>query len=182
MNKRSTKFYRKNEAEVMRRLGLRETKNSGAGWIEKCDGQSEDFICELKSTDNESYGLKQSVLHTLEYHACVAHKTPVFALQFLNTDEIWVAIKEDDFRAYKEYVEQKRKQEEKEIDVDNEEEQSYNICMGSRNVGKTYLARQAYMKQREKERKQREQEFKTKQRERRRNIGKKIQAKRNCDI
>lgn len=105
MNKRSTKFYRKNEAEVMKRLGFKPTKNSGAGWVEKCDGQSENFICELKSTDKESYTLKQKTLHELEYHACVAHKTPVFALQFLNRDEIWVAIKEEDIQAYRELIE-----------------------------------------------------------------------------
>lgn len=105
MNKRSTKFYRKNEAEVMKRLGFKPTKNSGAGWVEKCDGQSENFICELKSTDKESYTLKQKTLQELEYHACVAHKTPVFALQFLNRDEIWVAIKEEDIQAYKELIE-----------------------------------------------------------------------------
>ena len=43
MVKRSTKFYRKNEAEVMQQLGLKPTKNSGAGWIEKEDGQNEQF-------------------------------------------------------------------------------------------------------------------------------------------
>lgn len=31
MNKRSTKFYRKNEAEVMKCLGFKPTRNSGAG-------------------------------------------------------------------------------------------------------------------------------------------------------
>lgn len=31
--KRSTKFYRKNEREVMKGLGFKPTKNSGAGWI-----------------------------------------------------------------------------------------------------------------------------------------------------
>lgn len=30
---RSGKFYRRNEAEVMKSLGLRPTKNSGSGWI-----------------------------------------------------------------------------------------------------------------------------------------------------
>lgn len=105
MNKRSTKFYRKNEAEVMKRLGLKPTKNSGAGWVEKCDGQSEDFICELKSTDKESYTLKQKTLHELEYHACVAHKIPLFAFQFLNRDEVWVAIKEEDIQAYRGLIE-----------------------------------------------------------------------------
>lgn len=33
MAKRSGKWYRKNEAEIMRDLGLRPTINSGSGWI-----------------------------------------------------------------------------------------------------------------------------------------------------
>lgn len=49
--KRSGKFYRKNEAEVMESLGLKPTKNSGSGWVEKEDGQSDEIICQLKSTD-----------------------------------------------------------------------------------------------------------------------------------
>lgn len=105
MNKRSTKWYRKNEAEVMRRLGLKPTKNSGAGWIEKCDGENEHFLCELKSTDHESFSIKQSVLHVLEHHALEAHKIPLFAFQFINRDEVWVAIKEDDIQAYRELIE-----------------------------------------------------------------------------
>lgn len=105
MNKRSTKWYRKNEAEVMHRLGLKPTKNSGAGWIEKCDGESRHFLCELKSTDHESFSIKQSVLHVLEHHALEAHKIPLFAFQFINRDEVWVAIKEDDIQAYRELIE-----------------------------------------------------------------------------
>lgn len=105
MNKRSTKWYRKNEAEVMHRLGLKPTRNSGAGWIEKCDGESENFLCELKSTDHESFSIKQSVLHVLEHHALEAHKIPLFAFQFINRDEVWVAIKEEDIKAYRELIE-----------------------------------------------------------------------------
>lgn len=105
MNKRSTKWYRKNEAEVMHRLGLKPTKNSGAGWIEKCDGENEHFLCELKSTDHESFSIKQSVLHVLEHHALEAHKIPLFAFQFINRDEVWVAIKEEDIKAYRELIE-----------------------------------------------------------------------------
>lgn len=30
---RSGRFYRRNEAEVMKSLGLRPTKNSGSGWV-----------------------------------------------------------------------------------------------------------------------------------------------------
>lgn len=105
MNKRSTKWYRKNEAEVMHRLGLKPTRNSGAGWIEKCDGENEHFLCELKSTDHESFSIKQSVLHVLEHHALEAHKIPIFAFQFINRDEVWVAIKEEDIQAYRELIE-----------------------------------------------------------------------------
>lgn len=106
MTKRSTKFYRKNEAEVMHRLGFKPTRNSGATWIEKCDGQSDHCICELKSTDNSSFTVKQEYLHTLESHAIEAHKLPVFAFQFLNTDEVWLSIKESDIEAFKDLLRQ----------------------------------------------------------------------------
>ena len=106
MTKRSTKFYRKNEAEVMHRLGFKPTRNSGATWIEKCDGQSDHCICELKSTDNSSFTLKQDYLHTLESHAIEAHKLPVFAFQFLNADEVWISIKESDIEAFKVLIRQ----------------------------------------------------------------------------
>lgn len=106
MTKRSTKFYRKNEAEVMKRIGFKPTRNSGATWIEKCDGQSDHCICELKSTDNSSFTVKQEYLHTLESHAIEAHKLPVFAFQFLNTDEVWLSIKESDIEAFKDLIRQ----------------------------------------------------------------------------
>ena len=106
MTKRSTKFYRKNETEVMERIGFKPTRNSGATWIEKCDGQSDHCICELKSTDNSSFTVKQEYLHTLESHAIEAHKLPVFAFQFLNTDEVWLSIKESDIGAFKDLIRQ----------------------------------------------------------------------------
>lgn len=104
MTKRTTKWYRKNEAEVMHRLGFKPTRNSGATWIDKGDGQNEHCICELKSTDNASYRLEQTTLHTLEANAIEAHKLPVFALQFLNVDEVWLAVKETDIEAFKQLV------------------------------------------------------------------------------
>lgn len=106
MTKRSTKFYRKNESEVMKRIGFKPTRNSGATWIEKCDGQSDHCICELKSTDNSSFTVKQEYLHTLEDHAIEAHKLPVFVFQFLNTDEVWLSIKESDIEAFKGLIRQ----------------------------------------------------------------------------
>ena len=91
--KRSGKFYRKNEAEVMKSLGLKPTKNSGSGWIEKEDGQSEDVICQLKSTDAESIRIHKKDLDVLSYNAAVVHKLPVFAIQFLQSNEVYLLVK-----------------------------------------------------------------------------------------
>ena len=91
--KRSGKFYRKNEAEVMKSLGLTPTKNSGSGWIEKEDGQSEHVICQLKSTDANSIKINKKDLDTLQYNASVSHKIPVFAIQFLQSNEVYLIIK-----------------------------------------------------------------------------------------
>ena len=98
----------------MKRLGFKPTRNSGATWIEKCDGQSDHCICELKSTDNSSFTVKQEYLHTLEAHAIEAHKLPVFAFQFLNTDEVWLSVKESDIEAFKDIIKQSMLEELKE--------------------------------------------------------------------
>lgn len=102
--KRSTKFYRKNETEVMESLGLKPTKNSGSGWVEKEDGQNDYVICQLKSTDAQSIKVNQSDIRILEKNAMVAHKIPVFAIQFLNTGEVWLMAKPEDFTSVAECI------------------------------------------------------------------------------
>lgn len=97
--KRSGKFYRKNEAEVMKSLGFKPTPGSGAGWLHKEDGENECAICQLKSTDAESIRIQQKDLHTLEYNAAISHKTPVFAVQFLQSNEVWLMVKPEDLGA-----------------------------------------------------------------------------------
>lgn len=123
--KRSGKFYRKNEKEVMESLGLKATYNSGSGWVEKEDGQNDYLICQLKSTDAQSIKINQKDIRILEHNASVEHKLPVFAIQFLNTGEVWLMAKPEDFVEVTEYIntgEIKRKNEivcsvdEKEID------------------------------------------------------------------
>ena len=94
--KRSGKFYRKNEAEVMESLGLKPTINSGSTWIEKEDGQSEDIICQLKSTDAQSIRIVKKDIDTLIYNSMVVHKLPVFAIQFLSTNEVFLLIRPED--------------------------------------------------------------------------------------
>lgn len=182
MNKRSTKFYRKNEAEVMKRLGFKPTKNSGAGWVEKEDGQSEQCICQLKSTDKQSISIKQNDIHILEQNAAISHKLPVFAIQFLNTNEVWVMIKPEDLSLIQNLVAgddiSEQLQSGFDLDVDNEDDTCYNGAVRSRRAGKSYIARQAYMKQREKERIEQKQKFKQrmkeKNRERRKQVGKEV--------
>lgn len=101
---RSFKFYRKNEQEVMKSLGLKPTKNSGSGWIEKEDGQNDYVICQLKSTDAQSIKVNQKDIRTLEKNAMIEHKIPVFVIQFLNTGEVWLMIKPDDLPDASEYI------------------------------------------------------------------------------
>lgn len=101
---RSGKFYRKNEAEVMKSLGLKPTINSGSTWLEKEDGQNDYLICQLKSTDANSIRVQQKDIRMLEYNASVSHKIPIFAIQFLNTGEIWLMAKPIDFQAVSEYL------------------------------------------------------------------------------
>ena len=102
--KRSGKFYRKNEREVMEDLGFKPTPNSGSGWIVKEDGQNDYLICQLKSTDAQSIKVNQKDIRMLEHNAAVEHKVPVFAIQFLNTNEVWIMCKPEDVTDVAEYI------------------------------------------------------------------------------
>ena len=102
--KRSGKFYRNNEREVMKLLGLEPTPNSGSGWLVKEDGQSENIICQLKSTDNNSIKVNKLDLDKLSYNSLVAHKLPVFAIQFLNSNEVFLVIKPEDITDIAKYI------------------------------------------------------------------------------
>lgn len=102
--KRSGKFYRKNEAEVMKSLGLEPTPNSGSGPIWKEDGQSEEVICQLKSTDAQSISIKKKDINTLLYNAAVAHKLPVFAIQFLQSSEVYLLVRPEELCEAAKYI------------------------------------------------------------------------------
>lgn len=118
--KRSGKFYRKNEREVMESLGLRPTKNSGSGWIEKEDGENDYLICQLKSTDAQSIKVNQKDIRILENNAAVEHKVPVFAIQFLNTNEVWLMVKPEDISDVAEYIDTGSIEHERfDVDVDD---------------------------------------------------------------
>ena len=96
--KRTNKFWRKNERDIMEQLGLSPTANSGSTWLEKGDGQNDDVVCELKSTDAASYRLQVFDLHKLQHNAQVAHKLPVFAVQFIEHNEVYLVVKPGDLQ------------------------------------------------------------------------------------
>lgn len=97
-NKRTGKFYRNNEAEVMKKYDLNPTKNSGSGWIEKEDGENEKLICQLKSTDADSIRINLLDIHKLIYHAQVSHKTPFFMVQFIGHSEEYILVRPQDIQ------------------------------------------------------------------------------------
>ena len=117
-NKRSGKFYRKNEQEVMRSLGFKPTINSGSTWIEKEDGQTDDLICQLKSTDANSIKINKNDLDTLEYNSLVSHKLPVFAIQFLQSNEVYLVLRPEDLKDVVKFIKTGKVSEERFLGVE----------------------------------------------------------------
>lgn len=160
MSKRSIKFYRKNENEIMESLGLRPTVNSGAGWVQKEDGENETFLCQLKSTDKQSISIKNVDLRQLELNAVISHKIPVFAIQFFESGDIWLMLRPQDLKEFSlskqnddfidSMLEEQKIEEKEQKQVDKTYTKSYN----------NNIARNKYWKEREEEQKQRERERK----------------------
>ncbi len=94
--KRSGKFYSKNEKETLKKLGLKPIAFSGAGWIDKEDGESEKALVQLKSTEASSYRVDMLDIKKLECHASVSHKVPIFIIQFLKQDKIYALVNLED--------------------------------------------------------------------------------------
>lgn len=88
----------------MEMLGLKPTPNSGSGWIVKEDGQNENVICQLKSTDARSIRIEQRDFKVLEHNAGVCHKIPLFAIQFLNDNSTYILCKPEDLQEISEYI------------------------------------------------------------------------------
>ena len=83
----------------MKKYGLTPTINSGSGWIQKEDGENADIICQLKSTDTDSIKVNLLDLHKLLYHADVAHKIPLFVVQFLQQNEEYCIMRIEDVQS-----------------------------------------------------------------------------------
>lgn len=91
-NKRSGKFYSRNEKKTLMALGLTPAPASGAGWVIKEDGENDVVMVQLKSTDASSYRLNMLDMKKLEYHAMVSSKVPVFLVQFLKQDKLYAIV------------------------------------------------------------------------------------------
>lgn len=90
--KRSGKFYYRNERETLEALGFKQVPGSGNGWIAKEDGESDNTLVQLKSTENASYTVSLLDLKKLEIHAEIEHKFPLFLIQFLKQDKIYALV------------------------------------------------------------------------------------------
>ena len=151
--KRSGKFYRKNEQDVMRSLGLEPTPNSGSGWIVKEDGQTDDLICQLKSTDANSIRIIKNDLDTLEYNSLVSHKLPVFAIQFLQTNEVYLVLKPEDLKDVVKYVKTGKVSEERFLGVEELTEDSTDseLDVPKHRIVSSSKSRKAFMNEHEKQ-------------------------------
>lgn len=117
MARRSGKFYYKNERETMERLGLKQVPGSGNGWVAKEDGENDDVLCQLKSTDAMSYRVDIHDVNALLHNAAVTHKIPVFAVQFLQTDDIFLLVRSIDVPELAKYIETGVNEREKQSEV-----------------------------------------------------------------
>lgn len=102
--KRSGKFYYRNERETMEMLGMRQVPGSGNGWVAKEDGENEHLLCQLKSTDGNSIGVKKIDIDKLLLNAETEHKLPVFAVQFLKSGEVYLLVRPIDIEEVAEYL------------------------------------------------------------------------------
>lgn len=88
----------------MELLGMKQVPGSGSSWIAKEDGENEDVLCQLKSTDAESIRIRRQDIEALKYHAMVTHKLPVFAIQFLQGDDVYLLLKPQDVPEVNEFL------------------------------------------------------------------------------
>ena len=102
--KRSGKDWYNNEREVMELLGLRQVPGSGSSWVAREDGENDHVLCQLKSTDAQSIRIQLQDIHELQTHAAVSHKMPVFAIQFRESNEVFLLVSPLDARSLADYI------------------------------------------------------------------------------
>ena len=102
--RRSGKDWYRNEREVMELLGFRQVPGSGSSWVAREDGENDHCLCQLKSTDAQSSRVQLQDIHELQVHAAVAHKMPVFAIQFRGSNEVFLLVSPLDAKDLSDYI------------------------------------------------------------------------------
>ena len=142
--KRSGKFYSKNEKETLKKLGLKPIAFSGAGWIDKEDGESEKALVQFKSTEASSFRVDMLDIKKLEYHASVSHKVPIFIIQFLKQDKIYALVNLEDLEDLNDILNGKQVKRKIEIKENTEE------LVERRKIQSSQKARNKFFEEREK--------------------------------
>lgn len=160
-NRRTGKFYSKNEKEIMSRYGLKATPMSGAGWIAKEDGYNDYVLAQLKSTDANSYKLLLDDIDKLEYHAIVENKIPLFIIEFLQRDEVYFVLKPNDLVKLSKYLELGEYKETKILNELNElnEKKEKESNNKRKKIESSNKARKHFYKELEEERKKKSEKF-----------------------
>jgi hypothetical protein len=83
---RSKKEWNKREKKVMSNIKVKRQPMSGANWLFKEDGESEDFLVQLKSTEKGSITVQLQDVLTLFEHAFTSKKIPLFLLDFIDKE------------------------------------------------------------------------------------------------
>ena len=161
MNKRSGKFYSKNEKKIMEKYGLKATPRSGSGWLIKEDGQNDHIIAQLKSTDANGYKLSLDDIDKLEYHAMVENKIPLFIIEFLQRDEVFFVLKPQDLIKLSKYLEIGEYKESEILNEINKEENE-NKEVKRKKVSSSNKARKKFYKELEKERELKNEKYRRK--------------------
>lgn len=157
-NRRTGKFYSKNEKEIMNRYGLKATPMSGAGWIAKEDGYNDYVLAQLKSTDANSYKLLLDDIDKLEYHAIVENKIPLFIIEFLQRDEVYFVLKPNDLVKLSKYLELGEYKETKILNELNEKKEK-ELNNKRKKIESSNKARKRFYKELEEERKKKSEKF-----------------------
>lgn len=161
-NRRTGKFYSKNEKEIMSKYGLKATPMSGAGWIAKEDGYNDYVLAQLKSTDANSYKLLLDDIDKLEYHAIVENKIPLFIIEFLQRDEVYFVLKPNDLVKLSKYLELGEYKETKilnELNELNEKKEKELNNNKRKKIESSNKARKRFYKELEEERKKKSEKF-----------------------
>lgn len=121
--RRSGKDWYRNEREVMELLGFKQVPGSGSSWVAREDGENDHCLCQLKSTDAQSIRVQLQDIHELQVHAAVSHKLPVFAIQFRESNEVFLLVSPLDAEMLSSYIAnpaKRRKQEAPKLDMDDD--------------------------------------------------------------